>query len=321
MKRVQNPHHTTKSSTQTDFQTPRSVGKMLTLALLLGITACNRTTNDLISPQPSGGSPKDSLSVQLPDKHPTDDLSGSPTDQNPDPVSVYQRTRITWAPSDYQEIRRDAAGVPVHYTSQYLYAMGTDQVRRTDYQLQYDSAQRLTRVDQSIQIGKNPATRLYTLYQYEGNQLTGSEEFSSAGYRLASYSYQYSAPNQLRQIEETHYNSQKQSRKTFQYDGQGNLTTLSIYWKSVQDATYKLETVTHFEQYDNQKNVENLFTLFPLLPGVQFRANNYQTKIVRAKDGTELSRETVRYLYNEQGYPTQKTVTGAGGSLTATYSY
>lgn len=309
MNTTQNPRPTTIARSGSGF-----CRRNTAVALLLSTTilACNR--DDLTPASPDSAHQTAGIKPGLDSSRTTPEKPG-------DLIGVYHNTKITWSPTDFQEIQTDAAGTPVQYTTQYQAIQGSDQVRRTTFQFQYNSEQHLNRVDQTIQFGTNAAIKSYILYHYEGNQVARTEEYASSGKRVASRTYQYNANRQLTQIDENLLNSQMTLRKTYQYDNRGNLTVVSDFVRNAQNDGFTLETTTQYDNYDNQKHVENLLTTTPFLPGVTFRKNNYQTKTVRHRDGTILSRETVRYTYNEQGYPTERTLRGPGGSLTSTYSY
>jgi hypothetical protein len=306
----------------------------LATMMALIVAACNRSATELVpaagnSGKPAGDSTGTNPGNNKPDGDSTGTNPGKPSDRPSDktgtkpddPVGIFKSLKISYASSDFQEIQSDANGKPVQYTSQYLANQGTGQVKRTVYRFQYGSDARLSRVDQTIQTGNNPVSGSYVLYQYEGNKVVRTDEYSTAGNPLASRTYHYSAGNQLVQIDEKNTLSKVELRKTFQYDGLGNLIIFAEFTKGSPEGGFVLETTTSFEGYDHQKHVENLLTTFPFLPNVTFRVNNYHTKIVRYKDGSEISRETVDYAYDANGYPTQKTVNGNGGTLTGKYTY
>lgn len=323
--------HLNQPSTPQPARPRRLLGPFaLVILTALTIAACNRSATEL-SPLP-GDSGKPSTDTTTAPNKPDGDSTvtnpGKPADPKPgdstgtgDPVSVFKSLKIAYSSIDFQEVQHDANGTPVQYTSQYLYNQGTGDVRRLVYRFQYGADQRLNRLDQAFFLGRNQYASTYTLYHYAGNQVARTEEFAVDGTLLVSRTYQYSAAGKLVQLDHKSRNSKNALRRTFQYDGAGNLTTVSDFYNSALDGSYVLETTTTYGDYDNQKHVENLLSTTPFLPAVTFRVNNYHTKVVRYKDGKEISRETVDYAYNAEGEPTQRTTSGAGGKLTATYTY
>ncbi|MGV3556900.1 hypothetical protein [Larkinella arboricola] len=319
------------SSTPQSVRPRQPLGKFaLVIMAALTVAACNHSATEL-APRPGDSGKPSADTVKTPGKPQVDTTTtnpGKPSGPKPgdstgtgDPVSVYKSMKISYSALDFQEIQYDATGTPVRYTTQYMYNQGTGDVKRTVYSLQYGADQRLNRIDQTLYLGNKQIATTYTLYHYTGNQVDRTEEFAVDGTLLVSRTYRYSAAGQLVQLDQKSRNSKNALRRTFQYDGKGNLTTMSDFYNVAPDGGYALELTFTFEDYDNQKHVENLMATTPFLPAVTFRTNNYHTKIVRSKDGKEISRETVDYVHNAKGLPTQRVTSGAGGKLTATYTY
>ncbi|GAB2595968.1 hypothetical protein [Spirosoma areae] len=283
---------------------PVQIAFALLIALLAA--ACHHPVDPARESGTVGTPPRDSTITK------PGSSTGTPSDGT---VRVFKTLKIAWSNTDFQEIQFDAADKPVEYTSQYLANQGTGRVQRTVYQFLYGPDQRLNRV--------NIVGGGYVQYHYEGNQVARTDEYSSAGERLKLHQYGYSPTNQLLQVDtEDRFNGLQETRQTYQYDSRGNLRVVSQFVKSPASGNYALETTTHYGNYvDDGKHVENLLTTYPYLPDVTFRVSNYGTKIVRYKDGSEISRETFVYTYNEQNYPIQRVSRSAGGTLTATYSY
>ena len=242
---------------------------------------------------------------------------GSSTATQPaDSVSAHKKVKISWSANDFQEILYDAAGLPVQYASQYVDNQGTGHVRRYVYKLRYSAQKQVTRMDIIGEAGSSHVT-----YQYTDGQVTQTSQYTADGHLLSTCTYQYSAPNRLSQVDETHVFSSAAERRTYQYDAAGNVSLLSTYAKEAASGTYVLQHTLSFTEYDTKRDVENLLFHLPLLPNVTFRTNNHGLKILRNRDGRELSRERTTYVYNERDYPIQQVRTGSGGSLTATYTY
>lgn len=204
----------------------------------------------------------------------------------------------------------------MQYTTQYLFNQGTGEVKRTVYRFTHDAGQRLVRLAQE---GAG-----YVLYYYEGNRVSRAEEYTASGEYLKEYRYRYAGASQLVQFDtnyrKPHPTHPLETRTTYQYDNRGNLRVLSEFVKN-SSGHYEPVLTFHFEDYDKGEHVENLSTIFPYLPAVTFRVNNYGTKIARSPDGKEIDRETFTYTYNRQGKPIRKLRKGVGGTLTASYSY
>ncbi|MFD1140172.1 hypothetical protein ACFQ4C_03595 [Larkinella insperata] len=318
------------SAPQPTRRSPFSGKFALVILGALTVAACNRSATEL-APRPGNAGKPSVDTVKTPGKPQSDSTTtnpGKPSDPKPgdstgtgDPVSVYKSMKISYSALDFQEVKYDAKGTPVQYASQYMFNQGTGEVKRMVYDLQYDANQRLIRLDQTNYLDTRKISSTYTLYHYTGNQVARTEEFAVDGTLLVSRTYRYSAAGQLVQLDHKSRNFKNALRRTFQYDGTGNLTTMSDFYNVGPDGGYELELAISFADYDHQKHVENLMANDPFLPSVTFRVNNYHTKIVRSKDGKEISRQTVDYAYNAEGLPIQRTTHGAGGTLTATYTY
>lgn len=283
----------------------------LSILVALLMTACQHPTTDPLPANPT--KPGSSTATQPGNTtatqpgNTTTTPGSSTTTQPADSVHAYKKVKISWSANDFQEILYDAAGLPVQYASQYVYNQGTGQIRRYVYKLRYSAEKQLTRMDIIGEAGNH-----YVTYQYTGSQVTQTSEYTADGRLISTCTYQYSAPNRLSQVDETHVFSSAAERRTYQYDAAGNLSLLSTYAKEAGADTYVLQHTLSFTKYDTQRDVENLLFHMPLLPNVTFRTNNHSLKI---------SRERTTYIYNERGYPIQQVRTGPGGSLTATYSY
>ena len=287
---------------------------LITLLIAMLAIACQQPVDPVKESGAVSTPPRDST-ITKPGSStstPPGSSTGTPSDGT---VRVFKALKIAWSTTDFQEIQFDAADKPVQYASQYVANQGTGRVQRSVYQFLYGPDQHLNRV--------NIVGGGYVQYLYAGDRVTRTEEYSSAGERLKLHQYRYSATNQLLQVDtEDRFNGLQETRKTFQYDSRGNLRVVSQFVKSPASGDYALETTTHYGNYlDDGKHVENLLTTYPYLPDVTFRVSNYGTKIVRYKDGSEISRETFAYTYNEQNYPIQRVSQSAGGALTAIYSY
>ncbi|WP_035333690.1 hypothetical protein [Dyadobacter crusticola] len=77
--------------------------------------------------------------------------------------------------------------------------------------------------------------------------------------------------------------------------------------------------------YDNKRNVENLWTIYPFLQGYQFSKNNPGSiRFYRFDGNVEKEvpgRKTIRYEYLANGCPARRTEQSDNGSLLTTYNY
>lgn len=240
-----------------------------------------------------------------------------PTD-NKDTINVFNRVRVSWAPTDYKEVEYDASNKPVRYTRQNLYNQGTGEVRKVVHNLIY-SGKQLTRLDVS--------DGSYVTYSYDGDKISQTEEFGPNGKLTVTRTYQYFPDNRLKRVEETNLGGARkvETAITFAYDNKGNLTQLVDLTKYPETGMYQVEMVTRYTNYDSKKNISDLWTLYPILPTVTLQVNNAATvtQYIEGPDGTDMLFHTSQYVYqyNTQGYPTSHTHTDSGGTLTATYSY
>jgi len=248
---------------------------------------------------------------------PDNDLPNQPKD---DSIYVFKKTRISWSDTDYKEVEYDAANVPIRYTVQNLYIQNTNQVRKVVYDFMYANKQ-LTRL--------NVSNGSYVTYVYDGNTVTVAQEFNSAGKLAATYQYQYSPENKLTRIDIVQIRNdgltKTETARTFAYDTNGNLTQAINLSKDDQTGVYREELITRFAGYDSNKNVANLWALYPFLPNVIIQVNNPSTitQVVRGPDGAEMQihQSVYKYQYNNRKYPVAHTETDPGGTLTAAYTY
>ncbi|MBD2703076.1 hypothetical protein IC229_20685 [Spirosoma sp. BT702] len=250
--------------------------------------------------------------------HPSNDsiISKPGNSDGPDgQVGVFKTLKIARTDTDYQMIQFDAARKPVQYVNQHVVDQETGAVRRSTYQFLHGLDGRLYRV--------NTVGGGYVVYLYgdnAGGPVLSTEEYDGKGEPLVLRAYSYSGDNRLIAIDQRRDDGSPPTRRTYQYDSRGNLSLISDFVMDTQ-FRYVLETTTSFEDYDNGIQVENLLAEFPFLPGVTFHRNNFCTKVIRYKDGREISRETATYTYNKQGLPTQKVSRVRAGTLTTTYTY
>jgi YD repeat-containing protein len=166
----------------------------------------------------------------------------------------------------------------------------------------YDSQGRVGQTDEYVQ-GSWSQRHIYT--------------YNSKGFLLESITYQ-DIPEEGGLI--------PVSKDVYTYDGNGNVTLQLLYYYTAFGAEAKILTRFTFSDYDNKINTEEYFDINPFNPAVKFRKKNPGKMVIQNAQGNISSVETYEYLYNTQGYATQKTsyVTmhnGNSGSYITHYSF
>ncbi|GAA4402659.1 hypothetical protein GCM10023187_17960 [Nibrella viscosa] len=170
----------------------------------------------------------------------------------------------------------------------------------------------------------------YNKYYYEGGQLKRSEEYDSRNRLALSHTYAYNAQQQLSelitQVLDPLEEGSTEIKRSYTYDNWGNVTEEKMSVKQPGKEVYTLASITRYEGYDQQKSAENLTEFYPYLPQIKMNVNNPGKRIALDPDGNTIrSTQTYTYQYNEQGYPSRKTVQTQSGatvtSITATYQY
>lgn len=288
------------------------------LFALIQLAACNN--HEL--PGPVDDLEKgDSVSIPVPGDSlevPADSLSvpGDTVNIPEVPIEVYGRIRMQWAPTDYREIYFDGDKSPVKTIQENLYVQNSDITRKTEVSFFYNENKQLKQTRSS--------NGTYVNYTYENNQVKKTEEFASDGFLIKTRHYEFDGNKLLKVLETNHYNL-KEAEVRYFYGAFGNLTEVRDYIKNSETQAFDRYNAVRYSNYDARKNSENLWTVYPYLPTVQFAVNNFREVSFFYFDGKvekEVSqRKHFSYQYNPEGYPTQRTETGSGYTLTAAYSY
>ncbi|GAA4456249.1 hypothetical protein GCM10023189_25160 [Nibrella saemangeumensis] len=283
------------------------------VALFL-LSACKPETEpvpvkqpDVTKPDPIT-KPDSGTSIQQPD----------PNKDTEYPVgTVLKLKKLSYSANDYQEVTYQADGSIARYNSQYLYNPSDGYVQKFTSEFQYDPNKRLVRL--------NRAYNSYVKYFYEGDKVVKTEEYNGYNELIGSHTYQYAVDRLTASYDVTiNASSGKrfESKTTFEYDAKGNLTNRSQFYRNLETGEYKLDFSILYSNYDDKKFVENLTEVNPYLPGVTFKVNNPGLKVLKNRDGYEMTgREQYSYTYNADGYPLTRRASGEGGTLNATYSY
>ncbi|GAA4408241.1 hypothetical protein GCM10023187_29830 [Nibrella viscosa] len=252
---------------------------------------------------------------------PDSNTGNQQTDPTKDPEypagTVLKLKKLSYSANDYHEVAYNADGAISRYHNQYLYNPADGYIQKFTSDFQYDANKRLVRLN------RNHGS--YVKYFYEGDKVVKTEEYNSYNELIGSHTYQYAVDRLTASYDVTINVSQNrrfESKTTFEYDTKGNLTNRSLFNRNLETGEYKLDFSILYSNYDDKKFVENLTEVNPYLPGVVFKVNNPGLKVLKNRDGYELTgREQYSYTYNADGYPLTRRTTGAGGTMNATYSY
>lgn len=242
---------------------------------------------------------------------------GPPPATNQDGLRI---KRIIWAPTDFQEYTYDAGGLLTKYVSQWLFVMGTDQVKRIESVFAYNAQKKISRL-----VVDN---RMEVKYYYKGDVLEKSEEYDPKGRVAVTHYYTFGNRNQPLEIRDVITDPTEGNRVTgelrhvFEYDGRGNNTVQKEYVKNLTTGTFDLNYSIHFEGFDNNMYVENAVALNPFVPHAVRWTNNYATRTLKDKNGNPMQPpQTYSFEYNEAGYPIRKSMGTADVRINATVEY
>jgi hypothetical protein len=228
--------------------------------------------------------------------------------------------RITWAESDFQEYTYNANGLLTKYVSQWLFVMGTDQVKRVESVFEYNAQGRITRM-----VTDN---LLAVKYFYKGGVLEKSEEYDHKGRLAVTHYYAFDTGNRPLEIRDVITDPTEGNRVTgelkrvYEYDNKGNNTVQKEYVKDMSTGDFTLNLSTHYEGFDGNKYVENATALNPYVPHARLWTNNYASRTLKDKNGNVLQ-PPLLYTFecNAEGYPVRKTQGNASITLNATVAY
>lgn len=238
-----------------------------------------------------------------------------------DTVRIFKKTLVEHATGPSHEVEYNEANQPVRYTQRYnRTAYDTS---RAIHQLIYQGKQ-LTRVN-------NLTTGWHVRYYYQNKHISRTEHFQQDDKWLSTNEYHYYPNGQLQRVYQTTdigAGSQKplESRHTFTYDAAGNLLLWVEASKETPTSDYRDLWGWGYANYDQHKNVANLWSVFPvLLPGVTFQLNNpgSVTRYGLNLDGTErlIQHTEYRYEYTLRGYPLSHVAITRDGSTKTLYRY
>jgi hypothetical protein len=239
----------------------------------------------------------------------------------PDPVENRLRVkRITWSETDFQEYTYNAKGLLTQYVSQWLFVMGTDQVKRVTSDFEYDAQGKLTRmVTEDVMEVK---------YYYKGAVLEKSEEYDQRGRLAVTHYYTFAPGHRPLEIRDVITDPTEGNRVTgelkhvYEYDGKGNNTVQKEYVKDMNTGAFSLNLSVHYDGFDGNKYVENATALNPYVPHARLWTNNYASRTLKDKDGKVLQpAQLYTFECNQEGYPVRKTMGNASVTVRATVAY
>ncbi len=239
----------------------------------------------------------------------------------PPPVEQGPRLkRITWADTDFQEYTYNADGLLTGYVSQWLFVMGTDQVKRVESTFAYNSQGKITRM-----VTEN---LLEVKYFYKNGVLEKSEEYDHKGRLAVTHYYVFATGHWPREIRDVITDPTDGNRVTgelkhvYEYDHRGNNTVQKEYVKDLSTGEFALNLSIHFEGFDANKCVENATALNPYVPHARRWTNNYASRTLKDKDGKVMQTpQLYTFEYNAEGYPVRKTMGNANVTIRATVAY
>lgn len=228
--------------------------------------------------------------------------------------------RITWADTDFQEYTYDANGRLTRYVSQWLYVMGTDQVKRVESAFEYNRQGQLTRmVTENLWEVK---------YFYKDTVLEKSEEYDHKGRLAVTHYYLFASGHWPREIRDVITDPTDGNRVTgelkrvYEYDHKGNNIVQKEYVKDLATGTFTLNLSTHYEGFDTNRYVENATALNPYVPHARLWTNNYASRTLKDKNGNVLQPpQLYTFECNEEGYPVRKSMGNANVTIRATVAY
>jgi hypothetical protein len=228
--------------------------------------------------------------------------------------------RITWAETDFQEYTYNPGGLLTKYVSQWLFVMGTDQVKRVESTFEYNAQGKITRM-----VTEN---LLEVKYFYKGNVLEKSEEYDHKGRLAVTHYYTFGTGHRPLQIRDVITDPTEGNRVTgeikrvYEYDGRGNNTMQKEFVKDLATGEFALNLSTHYEGFDTHKYVENATALNPYVPHARLWTNNYASRTLKDKTGKVLQPpQLYTFECNQEGYPVRKSMGNANVTIRATVAY
>jgi len=212
----------------------------------------------------------------------------------PDTKSIKFVKQITSSTTDFVAYKYDPEGNVIKYTSQWQNGTGLNRLTQV---FEYDG-KKLSR--SSTETG-------YASYTYTNNVLAKSDHFAFNGKKISSLIYSFNAAGKLTEVLEQIANSlsdgPEETRITYQYYPNGNLSRLDFAYRKHATEPFIINLTKLFVEYDNKVNTEPDGVAGNFLPGVILMRNNPIKINNLLPNGTIEGYSRYEYSYNEKGYP------------------
>jgi uncharacterized Fe-S cluster-containing radical SAM superfamily enzyme len=164
--------------------------------------------------------------------------------ENPGPEAAAgpKLKKVSYTQNDFQEFTYNANGQLSKYRSQWNFVEDDEgQLKNFIVDFHYDNGKKL----KELTFGTGGPVK----YVYEGNVLRKTEEYDHKGRLVITHHYTFGSNNQLTEIRDLindlDDHSQRQLKRTYEYDAKGSLTALREYYLNVgTDAFVQTEVIT-----------------------------------------------------------------------------
>jgi hypothetical protein len=225
----------------------------------------------------------------------------------PDNPTTPALKKISYTLNDFQEFTHSADGLLSRYRSQWNFAEDEPgMLKNYIVDFHYDSRNRIAQ----LSFGTGGPVK----YIYEGDVLTKTEEYDYKGRLVIMHYYNFGIKGRLTEVRDVindlEDQSQRQLKRTYEYDAKGNVTAIREYYLNVGADTFTQTSVTTYEGYDDKKNVESQLDLYPYVPHLRLRINNpaKKTRIDTVNGNRVTWLEEYTYEYHDEGYPLKKMI-------------
>lgn len=230
---------------------------------------------------------------------------GGPIDPGT-PNNLKKLSKITYDDGSYLAVQYNTAGQPNKITTLEKNTGGDD---ITVYQLAYNG-------DKLSQMSASNGTKYK--YTYTGSDITKVEIVTPNNAVIAYYEYTYKDGRLWRtDIFSSHggqISTTPNIRFEVDYYTNGNIKTMSAWYKDYNTGALEKTDVYEMSSYDNKKNTSLLFENNPYLPTLTAIPNNPLTEKHYDNAGQQYASVTHSYTYDDQGNPIKrKTVTKETG--------
>lgn len=214
------------------------------------------------------------------------------------PNNLKKLSKISYDDGSYLAILYNAAGKPSKITSVVKTSNGDD---TNVYLLTYNG-------DKLVDMALNDGTKYK--YTYTGADITKVEVVTPNNVVIAYYEYTYKEGRLWRTDS---YNSfggpigtTPGMRFEVDYYSNGNIKTMSTWYKDYTSGVLEKTDVYEIDTYDNKRNTSLLFENNPYLPSLVAIPNNPLTEKHYDKMGQQYASVTHTYTYDDLGNPVKR---------------